>query len=105
MVFESLLNPIFGPLLKLPPLWAIIIISLVIAILITLVYKWMTDQHLMKSLKDDIKKFQKEMKELKHEPQKVMAIQKKAMQTNMKYMMHSMKPTLVTFLPIILIFC
>ena len=33
MVFESLLNPIFGPLLALPPLWAIIIISLVIAVI------------------------------------------------------------------------
>ncbi len=104
MAFDTILNPIFGPLLKLSPLWAIIIISLVIAVIITFVYKWMTDQNLMKSLKGDIKKFQKEMKELKHEPQKVMAIQKKAMQTNMKYMMHSMKPTLITFLPIILIF-
>ena len=103
-MLESILNPVLGPLLSLPSLWAVFIISLVIALLITLVYKWMTDQHLMKSLKEDIKSFQKQMKELKHDPKKVMEIQKRAMETNMKYMMHSMKPTLITFIPIIIIF-
>jgi uncharacterized membrane protein (DUF106 family) len=103
-MFESILNPIFGPLLNLPVFWAVFIVSFVIALLITLVYKWMTNQHLMKSLKDEIKAFQQQMKEFKHDPKKVMDIQKRAMQTNMKYMMHSMKPTLITFLPIIIIF-
>ena len=44
------------------------------------------------------------MKEFKADPKKVMEIQKRAMETNMKYMMHSMKPTLITFIPIIIIF-
>ena len=44
------------------------------------------------------------MKEFKQDPKKVMEIQKRAMETNMKYMMHSLKPTLITFLPIIIIF-
>lgn len=104
MVLDFILDPIFGPLLRLPTLWAILIISFSLSLLITLVYKWMTDQTLMKTLKEDIKKFQKEMKEFKEDPKKVMEIQKKAMETNMKYMMHSMKPTLVTFLPLIIIF-
>ena len=51
-----------------------------------------------------MKKFQKEMKEFKQEPKKVMALQKRAMETNMKYMMHSLKPTLITFIPLIIIF-
>jgi len=104
MVLDNLLNPLFSPLLKLPVAWAIIIISLAIAVLITFVYKWMTDQHLMRTLKADIKGFQRQMKELKHDPKKVMEVQKRAMETNMKYMMHSMKPTLITFIPIIIIF-
>jgi len=103
-MLESIINPIFAPLLQLPILWVIIIISLVLALFMTLIYKWMTDQHLMKTLKDDIKKFQQQMKEFKHDPKKVMEIQKRAMQTNMKYMAHSMKPTLITFIPIIIIF-
>ncbi|MBD3354642.1 DUF106 domain-containing protein [Candidatus Woesearchaeota archaeon] len=103
-MFETILNPVFSPLLKLPSLWAIMLISLLVALLITLIYKWMTDQHLMRKLKEDIKNFQKQMKELKDKPQEVMKVQKRAMQTNMKYMMHSLKPTLITFIPIIIIF-
>jgi len=103
-MFESTLDPIFKPLLNIPPIWSILIISLIIALIVTFVYKWMTDQSLMKVLKEDIKRFQQEMKEFKQDPKKVMEIQKKAMETNMKYMMHSMKPTLITFIPIIIIF-
>jgi len=103
-MLDTILNPIFQPLFNLPYLWAIVVISLVIAVFMTLIYKWMTDQHVMKTLKEDMKKFQQQMKEFKEHPEKVLAIQKQAMETNMKYMMHSMKPTLITFLPIILIF-
>lgn len=101
---DSIFNPIILPLLQLPPVVSIAIISLVISLIITYIYKWMTDQKLMKSLKDDIKKYQKEMKGQRDNPKKMMETQKKAMDVNMKYMMHSMKPTLVTFIPIILIF-
>ena len=108
MGFFSFLDPglnfIFGPLLKLPPFWAIMIMSFLISLIIVLIYKFATNQNLMKQLKDEIKELQKQAKELKHEPEKAMAVQKKAMQTNMKYMMQSMKATLFTFIPIIIIF-
>jgi uncharacterized membrane protein (DUF106 family) len=104
MVFENLLDPIFSPLLNLPILFAVILLSFFISLIITLVYKYTTDQNLMKQLKDEMKEFQKEVKELKKEPQKAMQVQKKAMQTNMKYMMHSMRSTLYSFIPIIIIF-
>lgn len=104
MVFESLLDPVFNPLLSLAPLWGLFIISLVISLIIVIAYKFMTDQNLMKILKEEIKSLQKEMKAFKHDPKKVMEMQKRAMEKNMKYMMHSMKPTLITFVPIILIF-
>ena len=103
-MFENLLNPVLNPLLILHPLWTLLILSFLISLIITLIYKAMTDQDLMKQLKAETKEFQKEMKELKDHPEKVMAVQKKAMQTNMKYMGLSMKPTLVTFIPIIIIF-
>ena len=104
MVFENILNPIFFPLLSLPTLWAVIILSFLISLIITIIYKYTTDQNLMKQLKEEMKEFQKEVKELKKEPEKAMQVQKKAMQTNMKYMMQSMKSTLFTFIPIIIIF-
>lgn len=104
MVFDKLLNPIFDPLLTLDPLWIVLIISLIVSLLITVIYKLTTNQSLMKDLKAELKEFQKEMKELRDDPKKMMEVQKKAMQTNMKYMGHSMRATLFTFIPIILIF-
>lgn len=100
----SFLDPILSPLLNLPILTAILIVSFIVTLIMTLIYKLMTDQKLMKELRDDIKKFQKQMKELRHDPNKVMEIQKQAMEKNMKYMTHSMKPTLITLIPIIIIF-
>ncbi len=104
MVFQTLLNPVFSPLLKINPLLAIMLIAFLISLMIVLIYKKLTDQNLMKQLKAEIKELQAEMKSLKDKPQKMMEVQKKAMETNMKYMMHSFKPTLFTFIPIILIF-
>lgn len=101
---DPALNFVFGPLLNLPPLWAVIIMSFLISLIIVVIYKYATNQSVMKQLKDEIKDLQKQMKELKNEPEKAMAAQKKAMQTNMKYMMQSMKATLITFIPIIILF-
>jgi len=103
-LFDPILNLAFGPLLLLPPIFAIIIITLVISLVITFTYKFMTNQDLMKQLKDELKEFQKQIKELKKEPEKAMKVQKQMMETNMKYMTQSMKPTLITFIPIIVIF-
>ena len=44
------------------------------------------------------------MKEMRDQPDEMMKMQKEAMKTNMEYMKHSFKATLITFLPIILIF-
>lgn len=104
MGFDSFIDPVFGPVLSIPPFWGILLVSFFVAVIMSFIYKWMTDQHLMKSLKDEIKGVQKEMKLLRDNPGKLLAAQKKAMDANMKYMMHSMKPTLVTMLPLLLIF-
>ncbi|MFH1316108.1 MAG: EMC3/TMCO1 family protein [Candidatus Woesearchaeota archaeon] len=104
MAYSNLLDPILNPLLVFGPLWSIIIMSLVISLFITLIYKLFTDQKLMKELKADLKSFQKEMKELKEHPAKVIEVQKKAMEKNMQYMMHSFKPMIITMIPIIVLF-
>lgn len=95
------LDPIFAPLLKIPAFFAIFIISLLLSLIITIIYKLMTNQEEMRSLKADIKKHQKDMKLSRDNPTKMREIQKLAMDKNMKYMMQSMKPTLVTFIPVI----
>src|SRR3989338_11477103 len=101
---DPTLNFIFGPLLNLPPLLSIGIIALLISLAIVIIYKYMTDQSLMKDLKEEIKALQKQARELEEDPQKAMQAKKKAMEVNMKYMAHSFKPTLITIIPIFLIY-
>lgn len=91
-------------LLHIHPTLLVVVIGIIVSVLMVVVYKYMTDQNLMKQLKDEIKELQGEMKTLKDNPSKMADVNKKAMETNMKYFMHSMKPTLITFIPIILIF-
>ena len=100
----AFLDPVLSPLLKFPPLWVILGLSLFISLLIVLIYKLTTNQDLMKQLREEMKSSQKQMKELREHPEKMMEVQKKAMQANMKYMTHSMRSTLFTFLPIIVLF-
>lgn len=97
------LDFVFGFLLGWPPLISILLVSTVVSLIIVVSYKLLTDQKEMKRLKDELAASQKRMKEIK-EPEKLMAVQKEAMALNMQYMSKSMKPTLITFLPIILIF-
>jgi len=103
-MLDSFFNTIFGPFINWNPLIAMLIISLLMTLLITLSYKYLTNQELMKSLKNELKDFQKQMKDNKDNAQKVMEIQKQSLEKNMKYMMHSFKPTLYTFIPLIIIF-
>ena len=103
-IVATITDPILNPLLRLGLLWALIIVSLLVSLLVTLIYKWVTDQEEMKRLKTELKDYKKKMKESRESPEKVMELQKKAMSVNMQYMKHSFKPTLITFIPIILIF-
>lgn len=102
MAFEFL--DVINPAMYMHPLIATLLISILVTVLMTYVYKWMTDQKEMKELKDKIKKYSDDMKKEKKDPKKVMEFQKKAMQVNMQYFTKSMKPTLITFIPLILIF-
>ena len=104
MAYYDLLNIVFAPLLKLPSSLAIIIMAFIVSLIIILVTKYTTDQALMKNLKEGMKEHQKKIKEIKNEPAKAMEMQKQAMESNMKYMMHSLKPTVITIIPIIVIF-
>lgn len=105
MAFESILDPIFSPLLGISSWLAILIISTIITVLTTIAYKYLSDQKRIKELKAEMKKSQKKAKELsKTDPQKAMKLQQEMMGKNMELMKHSFKPTLYTLIPIILIF-
>tara|TARA_B100000315_G_scaffold55255_1_gene49452 strand:+ start:14395 stop:15027 length:633 start_codon:yes stop_codon:yes gene_type:complete len=64
----------------------------------------MTDQNLMKKLREDMKENQKQMKEARSDQAKVMELQKKHGRLAMEQFKNSIKPTFVTIIPFILIF-
>ena len=104
MSFTSFLDPILEPFMSIPSPWNLFLLSFILTLIMTLLYKFMTDQKLMKELKDEMKELQSEMKTLKDSPEKMMEVQKKAMERNMKYLLQSLKPTLITFIPVLIIF-
>ncbi|MBI5390973.1 DUF106 domain-containing protein [Candidatus Woesearchaeota archaeon] len=104
MALTNLLDPLLDPLLALPSLWAIFILSLFISVVMVFAYKLFTNQTMMKSFREDIKKLQGDMKNERENPKKMLEIQQQIMQKNSKYMMESFKPTLITFIPLIFMF-
>ena len=105
MVFDSLLNPILSPILNLPPIVAVAFLAFVIALILTLIQKFATDQARLKEIKGEMKKAQKRIRELqKEDPQKAMQVQKDSMKLTLETMRHSMKSMLYSFIPIIIIF-
>lgn len=104
MVLDGFFNIVLGPIVNLPSPWGVLIISVGLTLFMTIIYKLMTDQEVMKSLKKETKEIQKEMKKFKDDPSKVMELQKEAMKKNMEYFKKSMKPNLVSLLPIIFLF-
>ncbi|MEK6983313.1 MAG: EMC3/TMCO1 family protein [Nanoarchaeota archaeon] len=104
MAYYDFLNVIFAPLFKLPDVWAIILVSLIVSILMTLVTKFMTDQTAIKNLKEETKEVQRQFKESRNNPQKLVELQKKQTRLMMEQFRHSFKPTLITLVPLFLIF-
>ena len=105
MVFDGFFSAMFTPLIN----WfgaaaAVIILSFLLTALVTWIYKLVTNQVLMKQMKDELKMYQDQMKEHKENHEKMMEIQKKAMEKNLQYMKHSFKPTLFTLVPLLIIF-
>lgn len=95
---------VFEWFLDLPSLVIIVFVSLLISVITTLVYKFVTDQDKLKSIHAEQKEIREEMKLNKDKPDKVMKLQKRAMEINMQVMPQTFKSMIVTFIPIILIF-
>jgi len=102
--FDPILSPILSPLFYLPNEASLAIVTFLIILLTTLIYKKATDQELMKSLKAEIKEIQKEVKELGATHPKASEKQKEMMGKSMKQMRESFKPMIWTMLPILVLF-
>ncbi len=102
-IFNPILDPIFEYLLKLPEFWCIFIITFLVSLVSVLIYKKLTDQKLLKEIKEELNKLKREMKSTK-DTQKILALQKKSMELSVKQMKQTMKPMIATLLPILIIF-
>ncbi|MBS3063850.1 MAG: DUF106 domain-containing protein [DPANN group archaeon] len=83
---------------------SIALISIAVALTSTLVYKYFTDQGLIKQVRDDIKKYQDQIKAHKGDQEKVMELHKKVTDLNMQIMPQQFKPMLITIIPFLIIF-
>ena len=104
MVLDSFFDAMFGSVIEASPLWGVILVSFVFTLLITLAYKYLTDQEVMKSLKAEMKEMRKEMKEYKDNPEKMMQIQKQSFEKSMQQMKMQLKPMLITMIPLLIMF-
>jgi len=102
VLLENSPVPITGSLLL-----DLFIISLVMAIFIAGINKYLTDQVRIRALKQEVKDMRKEMTQtMKKNPKKAQEIQKELMKKSMEQMKHSMNPKimLITLIPAIMIF-
>ena len=84
--------------------WTLLIVSFLLTLLSTLIYKWTTDQKKIKEIKDEQKLIQQEMKSLSNNPSKMIEKQKEMMEKSMYLMKSSFKPLIYTFVPFLIIF-
>ena len=99
-----LLDPTAGFLLNLNVNIGMIIISGILALLITLVQKYTVDQESLKKIKAEQKLLQEEMKKYKDHPEKLLELQKKQLEFLPQTMDLTMKPLVYTAVPMLLFF-
>lgn len=104
MFLDSFFTLLFGWSVTLDPLFGMIFISFVLTLLITLAYKYFTDQHLLKSIKERTKALQVELKKFKDNPEKLKEKNAELMEIQLKMMTQTLKPMLITLLPLLLVF-
>lgn len=85
------------------PLASIAILSFLITLALTLLYKRFSNQEGIKSSKERAKMLQEKIKSEKDQT-KTIGMQKEMLEISMEQMRYNMKPMLITFLPLIGIF-
>src|SRR3989338_2952709 len=103
-MLDSFFNSIFGFMINWSPTVGLLVVSFILTLIISLSYKFLTDQKELKKQKEEMTQLQKEIKELKDNPTKMMEKQGELMKKNLGMMKHNIKPMLFTFIPLIIIF-
>ena len=99
-----ILDPTAGVLLNWNYTIGLLLLTALITFITTLLQKYMTDQDLLKTIKEEQKIVQQEMKLARSDPTKSMELSKKSMELTMKAMPITMKPLMYTVIPFVLFF-
>ncbi|MBI4143696.1 DUF106 domain-containing protein [Candidatus Woesearchaeota archaeon] len=101
----SIAETVLKPLLGFPLMLNTIILSILLTVIVTYLYKWFSNQELMKKLKEQIKTLQQKSKETTHQ-EEILKINKELMQVNSQMMLENFKPKLMLgiSLPLLIIF-
>ncbi len=103
MGFNEVVGSVLDPVLGIHPFWGLFLLTLALNLIITVAYKYLTDQQALKSLKDESKELQKKLKELKDKPAEMMAVQKKSFENMIANFKHNLIPMIVTAAPLIIL--
>ncbi|MBS3083595.1 DUF106 domain-containing protein [Candidatus Pacearchaeota archaeon] len=97
------LDPSLGILLNWDVTIGLLLITAVLNFITTILHKKVTDQDLLKQLKEEQKLVNAELKLYRDNPQKSMELSKKSMELAMKTMPITMRPVIYTTIPFILL--
>jgi len=86
------------------PRTAIIALSFLVTLFITIVNYFMVDKVRMKEIREKQKSLRTEMKKYKDNPTKMMELNKQMMEDMPEQLKHSFKPMLVTIIPLLILF-
>lgn len=100
----AILNPTAGVLLNWNITWGMMIIVAFLALFMTVIQKYATDQKTLKEMKEEQKKLNEEAKKVRDNPERMMQIQKESMKFMVPMMKLSMRAMAFTGIPIILFF-
>jgi uncharacterized membrane protein (DUF106 family) len=101
---HAILDPSLGSLMNYNLNLGFLIIVAILTLITVILQKYMTDQDVLKQIKDEQKIIQQEMKLVKSNPEKQMELSRKSMELQMKAMPITMKPVMYTTIPFILSF-
>ncbi len=100
---DAIFDLLFGWAVAISPLLGIIIISFVLSVLSTVSWKYLTDQVLLKDIRERMKGGHAKLKEHKDNPEKLKELNSKMAKENIDAMKvqwkQSIKPMLVTMVP------
>lgn len=81
----------------------VLLVSFIVTLISQTVYFLTVDQNYINSKKEEMKKLQSDLKKMKMSDPEYIKIQNQLMSINLEVMNKTMKPTLITFIPFVLL--